>query len=444
MLIISVLKSKNYDIDSRLESAKKELVLHKNNLEIDSKSQTKLKDQLNDCKQTQKDMVKAFEKDKKRYKLLKRYGEILMRIEKLYGLLPTNLDSLSLTELEEKLQELLKNRKRNELQMMFIFYQTLYTNSIKNLLAIEKDYQAGIISQKEARKSVLKIHNEIESEEAHVPKQLKDTHKEVEHLISIYEKSYSKEEDKKIDGDRSPLIETDFSVKHTILMEKLNANANQLINNIGNLSTELTNFEPMVNLDKLTQNMKETEDVVNVENFDTDRFERTLNNLEVTTNNLIDEQIEKNEIKENLSEQIKEQTESTKEINSSSMKEISTELFENASERATTSIETTDEIVAVLESNDNLPTEISNQIANTVIAQMESDLDFCDRVTSAPDAESSLFEQEKTEEALESAENLKELVDKKEQELNMVLTLEQEQELDEIENKIEEKKEENN
>ena len=57
------------------------------------------------------------------YKVLKKYGEVLQLVEKLFGLLPSDLSNLSTTELEEKLEELLKSRKKNETQMQFIFFQ---------------------------------------------------------------------------------------------------------------------------------------------------------------------------------------------------------------------------------------------------------------------------------------------------------------------------------
>ncbi len=426
-------KTDNYQITSKLSLVTDDLKVPKNNLTPDTKSQQNLKDMVQKAKTTQKEKVKLHEKDDKKYKVFKRYGEILAKIENLLGLLPAGAKHLSLDELIEELQELMKSRKRNEQQMLFMFFQNLYSTTLKNLMTLEKDFQSGAISQSEAKKSIRIIQSQIEKEENHVPKVLEDTHNEVKQLVNLYSNSFSfdKTQTQKL---TTSLTQPDLSTENKLIFEKLNTETSQLLESLSTLNTNLSNFEPQVDLSQLAKNLQATETLAQSDVLDVDRLDSSLSTLESTTNHLTDEQVEKNSTSSKLAEEIQTLTTQSTELEETSMKEVSTQTFETTHERANETIVTLEEVEAIINSDEVLPEAISEQIANTITAQIEADIDFCDKVCSDPNSASALFDKSASEEALEHAEELKSLVEQKQIEKGLVLTLKQNEELEDPEN----------
>lgn len=433
ILSINELKAKNYELNSSLESSSKNSKLSLSNLELNKKQSKDLKTLFNKSLKNQKDQIKNYENSKKKFKLLKKYGEILEKIEKLLGLIPNDLSNLSLDELSEKVEELIKTRKRNELQFIFTFYQNLYSNSLQNLLTIEKDYQNGVISSKDALSSVKSIKKEIAEQEANTPTILKQTKEEVKALINLYEDTFSQDIVENVSGVRSQLKTTGFNTQHAILFEKLNTNTQELISNINSLSSKISTFEPQVDLTPLTASLQETDELINKDSWDADTLSSNIMKLENTTSSLTDKQIEKNNENEQLANEIKETTEKTTKISKTSMEQISTETFNDATKRNKDTQEVVAEIPELVTANDatTMPTTIAEQYANVVIAQADADIDFGDKLSTDPNAAVAHKDNNEVNTTKDSALDLHSKMEEIEQENDMTFKIKNEEDDDE-------------
>ena len=128
---IQSLRDQGYELNSALEVHIKNVGLPKDNLELNEQSTNNFKNVLFKAKETQEKLSRKVEKDAKRFKLMQKYGDILRKLETLLSLLPSSLENLSVDELTKKLEELIKTRKRNEQQIIFIFCQNLFTNTLR-------------------------------------------------------------------------------------------------------------------------------------------------------------------------------------------------------------------------------------------------------------------------------------------------------------------------
>ncbi len=419
-----IFKTDNFIITSNLSTATDELKIPKHNLTKDSTAQQSAKNLFDKSLKAQKEQIKTREKDAKQFRVLKRYGEILKKVEKLLGMLPSDFENLSLEELAEKLQDLMKTRKRNEQQMLFIFYQNLYSTTLKNLMTLEKDFQSGAITQNDAKKSIRDIKSQIETEQAHVPKVLSQTNEQVKRLVDLYDESFSSKNAES--NNRSSLLtEPNLSTENKLLFEKLNYDTAQTLKQVEDLNANLSNFEPQVDLKKLTKALEESERLASDQIFDVERLDSSLTTLEETTNSLTNQQVEKNTASEKFSEEIKTLTEQSQELKETSMFDISSKTFEDVHYRATITIGAVEEVKEIINSDEPLPEAISEQLSNTLVTQIEADLYFCDRVCMDENSASENYDKTLSEKALEEATELKTLVKEKMVEKDLVLTLKQ-------------------
>lgn len=401
---ISDFKNLNYDINSRLEAEMKNLALPKPNIVLDDKQTKELSLSLKKSQNNRDEKNKANEDDEKKYKLLKRYGDILHLIENLIGIIPASLSNLSTTELETKLKELLTSKKQNEVQFIFIFYQNLYTNSLQNLLTIEKDYQAGSLSQKEALSKVKIVKEDIIYNSLHTPKVLSAVEEEMLYLVTLYENSFSNEFLEKQNNNSHELIKTNLEDVHCLIFEKLNSKTNELITRVGNLSESLTNFQPQVDLKAVFDGLKETDSILDEEVWEVEDLSSSIDKLETTTRSLIDEQTAKNNESMAISDEIKDVTSLADDISRISVTEITKQTFQNARNRAQNLNASTKELEESLnEDSSSTITNIASQYSNVILALMEADEIFCMKVSSMKNASVTFREIYETLQAKEDA-----------------------------------------
>ena len=380
------------------------------NLKIDTDGNNKFSENLDKIIKKQKDTMQNYEGDnveaRKRFRVLKRYGEVLEKVKKLLGIIPSDLENLSTEELYEKLEELLKTKKHNNLQMIFNFFQNLYTESINNLLSIEKDFQEGNLSSDDALKNVQKVKSEVLEQEDQNPKILDNTKKEVTNLIEDYENFY-KIEKKQTEASAETFIEPyDMSDEHKILIENINKKAQSTLSEVKNLSADLSSFEPQVDLAPLAKNLENTEACLDSDIWNPDDLDSEITKLENTTNILTAEQTDKNEQRTELSERITQLSTTTTEDIKTSTHDVSKETFTEASKRANNTKETAQEINELVD-EDKISTSIGAQYAETIIEQMETDHEFCTTVAQNPNAAVEYKELEDIDNALTEADILK-------------------------------------
>ena len=412
-------------LNENFENAVNRLKEPKYNLRIDNSETKELSTNLDKAKKRQKENIKFYEDDNKRYKVLKKYGEVIAKIENLLGLIPSSLSNLSVDELVEKLEELSKTKKRNEFQMIFIFFQNLFTDTIKNLLTIEKNFQEGILSSQGALQQVKEIKHNVGLQAENCPKNLIQTKDDVDYLITLYENGFKSQLNEKSLNKSANLIETDLKDLHKDMLDKLKDNSEEMLNRIEGLTNGLSNFEPQVDLTELAKDLKDTEDIIQLQVWNPDDLDKYVHKLEDTTDSLTSQQIEKNEQQEKLSKEIENLKETVVFENTYSYKKFAVETFKDAEERAIEAKEITIQTDKLVSEN-GAPTTIGGQVANAIITQMDADIDFCTKVETEPESDKYVLDLSQTKNALDQAEILKSKVLTLEEKQEMILKLEKE------------------
>ena len=411
-------KTNTKNFNENFENAINHLKTPNYNLTLNPKAKNELSNDLIKAQKKRNENSKLYENNEKIYKVLKKYGEVLAKIEKLLGLIPDSLSHLSIDELAEKLDELSKTKQRNELQISFIFFQNLFTDTIKNLLTIEKSFQEGNTTSKNALTQVQQIKQSVEEQTKFCPKTLQTAKDEVNYLLTLYENSF-KSTSKDNSLNNSPnLTKTDLNESQKEMLEKLHNNSESMLKRITNLTKNLADFEPQVNLSQLSKDLKNTEDLIDSPVWCAEDLNSCVFKLEITTDSLTEKQIKKNKQAEELSDEIKDLKELSVHENSNSYKEFAKETFKDAAKRAIQTKEIAIQIEELVSEN-GVPTTIGRQVANAILNQMDSDIDFCKKVEAKPESDKYTLDLTNTEKAIKQAEILK----------NKTLTLEEQQEM---------------
>lgn len=423
MSTVQILKGQTMLVNSDLMFEIKNIKGPYKNLQLNEKTTNKTKELLRDAKENQQIQIKKYENDKKRYKILKKYGEVLHLIEKLMGIIPSDLNNLSVESLEEKLKELLDRRKKNEMQFRFLYYQNLLTDLLTNLVNIEKSYQSGKISSSQALAGIQQSKQEIKENSKDMPLILRPAIEEASYLVKLYEQSYASEN--KIANADGPtdLVTPSEKLKHEFLLEKLNFDTKSTIKRVNGLTFDLNKFEPQIDLTNLTSNLQATEAILKDENWDASKMKDAVDDLNSTTIQLTDKQVDLNKTNDKLSHEISSCVKQTSELAENSIKRFNLETYIDISKRAVEDKEITEQVVDILEKDENLSTTVGSQIANTIDAQIDADKLFISKNHIHQYVNKDLVNEFPLESAIEAAEEQNiELKDK-------VLTLEEKREL---------------
>lgn len=399
-------ESKKYN--SNLESSTKKL--HKTKLkELDKKKTEHLKDTLKSAKDLQEIRLRECENDKKRHKVMKKYGEVLKRIEKLLGLIPGDLKNLSTEELEEKLKELLSSRKKTEDQMLFIFYQNMVTDLLKNLKNIENDFLNKRISSSQAHKCVQESKEQMREYYKEAPEILKPTIKDASYLVTLYEQSYNAYDDKNFSLPATSLVETELNAQHRAIFEQLNKETNTLISNVSSLSNDLSKFEPQVDLTKLVAQLETAEHISRIDNWDIAQMDSAVKDLDSITESCISKQTDINRENEKLEEKIKDLTTTSKDLSATSIQETANETYMDTSIRVASHTTDTQINQENLQSTDD-DFWLGILIAAAVLMedQVVADQENCEELSQDPNVDSTNMPSEaEFEQALDGTYNLK-------------------------------------
>ena len=179
-----------------------------------------------------------------------------------------------------------------------------------------------------------------------------------------------------------------------------------------------------MDLSALTNNLKDTHKILETENFDVNNMNSAVADLENTTLSLTSKQLELNKENNSLVSRINDCSHAIIESSQLSMKEISRETFINMSERAETNETTLGEIKDLVEDEGKTPLDIGSQTANTIIAQIDADKEFANKLATDPNVEISALQLEKLEKSEDVAELLNSDILTLEEKQNLILTLE--------------------
>ncbi len=432
--LINTYSNLNEMLDADFNSTILKLKEPNMNLSLDNHVVNSAKDKLKNAQKNQKASVKAFEKNEKKFKVLKKYGEVLAKVERLLGLIPSELSNLSIDELSAKLEELLQTRKNNIFQLNLIFYQNMLSDLLTNLVNIEKDFQEGSISSAEALARVKEAKHDVKHHINDMPPVMYEPLTQASELVKLYENSYAGIQEATSKEQSSSLIKTEIKPEHELLFNTLTDKTKDLLTKVNNLSQDLSRFEPQVDLSKLTKDLKNTEDILELEHWDVDDMDSAVEKLNQTTTILTELQIEKNEEYATLSESIEEITTKSSELNSETIKEISKETFKQAVERAETTRETIKEVDDIPLENNMFATDIKKQFTETVLSQLAVDHENTDIVAINPEASVAYKDNSINEEVQQEAEELQLRVSQYELENGMMKALENNPEDEEDEN----------
>ena len=399
------------------------------NLTINSSQISNVSLSLEDAKQSYKTYIKYYEKDEQRFKALQKLGHALERVEQLLQIMPTNLEHLSVSELEEKLQELLNTRTKNNDQMHFIFYQTMITDLLTNLMNIEKDYQAGKITSTDAYKSVQEAKAQIKLNYKEMPDALRPTLEEASFLVRQYEESYAISDTKNPSKNKSSIIETELSLKQTELLNNLNGKTEEIMRDVSSISANLNNFQPQVDISSLSSLLVVPKNIYQFENWDVDELSKSVSDIDTTASNLINAQTQKNNEAESLHTSIESCAKKTSELSYTSTKNFATEAFKNVTLRAKKNTQVISEVEEILESEDAMFTSQGSQIAETILTQADADERFIAPILSTANVDCSAYGKAEFDTQKTAALNLSEdILTKEEERILKIITNNEEDE----------------
>jgi len=425
---LQVLKESNKLINFELSVLTNEL---KTPAELNTNSQKQaeeLKTQLSTASEHKKQTTKSYEKDKKRYKLLQKYGDVLNQIEKLLEIHAVSTEDLSMEELAQKLEYLAKTRKFNYSQISFTTYQNLFSDITSKLLEVESKFQNGEIKEADASAEIKALKFKLNQNTHNIPTELTYSKESLSDLIDSYESCYNNPKGLATnkDGINEPLINPESK----LIFENLNNRTQELNFEVSELKIQVANFEPQVDLSTLTEKLKSTDTIFDATNFDVDGASYAVNDLSNLTNNLYNEQLDKNKDHEKLSNEIKSATAKTTDMTTVSIKQMSEITFKQAQKRADKVIDEVENLQELSEGENSLPQSVGEKHTEAILDQLADDAEYCNKLSAQPDVENVFNNVERTEEAQEKVEQVQEHFSNltKEEQALLQLKLEQEKE----------------
>lgn len=337
---------------------------------------------LEKAKKHRNDKLAYYEDSPKEYKAIKRYGEVLDKVERLLGIIPEPKKEFKLEDLAKKMQELVNSRKKVSNQTTFSYFQNVLTNTITNMLNVERDFQSGAINEKTAKAQMGTLITELRENRAQVPNEmmnlLGDNFDQAMKMAEMYEKSFANVGEQKIKY-RTKFVDTDLSERQKIITSELNVKTQTLMANIASLDSKMCEFEPQVDLNELTKYMEKADNIMDDMVFDPDNLDSAVTDIELTTENLTREQTYKNEQSESITSEITSVTEQTEALSKESLNKTADAYIENLVERGEVARENA-EYVQELVKEGVLNEDIVQEINATANEQLVDDVLVVDKM----------------------------------------------------------------
>lgn len=397
---IVFLKNKNEAINLNLTTqinSLKQPIKYK----VDGKNDTKDVKELHEyAKKNQVDVARQNEKNKRKFKLLQKYQYALEDIAKLLDIIPTNYDNLSLENLTKELEDLINARNKNMNQINFSFCQNMFSKLLSDLTSIENDYQDGKLSAADALGKAKSIKKELASNKSAIPAQLFSTQDELSYLIDQYIKGFDTAE--KISSDSLDPVSPAFGLNTTIKIsfETLNAQTEALSARVGTLTNNLSNFQPVVNLDELYKQLESTDEVFADKNWKYDDASSKVADLTRLSKNMFIEQTNKNNENKRYESEIKSITNDVENLSRTSIRESAKEVYVDTKTRSSKISEQVEEIKYLADGNNSMPEDIAKQFSRVINEQIDADEANLEEVQKEDDAKNEI-----SKDVIEAARN---------------------------------------
>lgn len=373
------------------------------------------------AKQHRNERLAYYENKPKEYKAIKRYGEVLEKVERLLGIIPEPKKEFKLEDLASKMKELITARTKVTNQTTFSYFQNLLTNSITNILNIERDFQSGAISEKGAKSRMGAVITELRENRAQIPNEmmhlLGDSFNQAMKMADMYEKTFANIGDKKQKMGLK-FVDTDLTDRQKIVTSELNVKTQTLMDSIASLDSKMCDFEPQVDLTTLTKHLEKSDQIMEGVVFDPDNLDSVVTDIELTTENLTSEQNYKNQQSASLTSEIESVTFETEKLSKECIMKTAFAVIESLDKRFNVTMENSNYVKELVEDG-VIDENIAQEIAGTMIEQSQADFRVGTMMQASNPGVPELHKATKISEMLEDcAEEIVEVITEKRRERN--------------------------
>ena len=340
------------------------------------------KNALEKAKKHRNERLAYYENRPKEYRAIKRYGDVLEKVERLLGIVPSPKKEFSLEDLSEKMKKFAEARKNMQEQTSISYFQDVLTSVVTNMLKIEKEYT----NENDALAKLASLDQELKENKSAIPNELHylldKPFEEAEQMLSSYSECVLNTPLKSEMENNMGLVDASLSKEQISLNAILNNRANRLLGNIASLDSRLKTFEPQVDLNGLAEKIEKADGVMESMVFDPDNLDSVVTDIENTTDSLTTEQNYRNQESADLSSEIETITNQTETLTKESLQRTAFEIIQNANVRHKAAGENTDYIQKLAE-NGQVSEEFLKEVTDTMQAQSTTDHALSDKMVRA-------------------------------------------------------------
>lgn len=333
------------------------------------------KNMLEKAQKHRNERLAYYENRPKEYKAIKRYGQVLEKVERLLKIIPEPKKEFSLEDLADKMKKLIESRQKMTNHTTFTYFQNVLTNSITNLLNIEREFQSGALNETSAKSKSTELIRELRENRMQIPNDmmwlLGSSFDQAIKMAEMYEQTFANLHEKK---QRMGLkfVDTDLSEREKIVTSELNFKTQALMANISSLDSKLSDFEPQVDLSALTGKIEKADKIMEGMVFDADNLDSAVTDIELAADNLTSEQNYKNQQSDSLTIEINSLTQRTEKLSKETIEQTTYAIKLNLNARLDATM-TNSEYIQDLVEDGVINEDVAEAISNTMQSQASAD-----------------------------------------------------------------------
>lgn len=333
------------------------------------------KNMLEKAQKHRNERLAYYENRPKEYKAIKRYGQVLEKVERLLKIIPEPKEEFSLEDLAEKMKKLIESRQKMTNHTTFTYFQNVLTNSITNLLNIEREFQSGALNETSAKSKSALLITELRENRMQIPNDmmwlLGSSFDQAIKMAEMYEQTFANLHEKK---QRMGLkfVDTDLSEREKIVTSELNVKTQALMANISSLDSKLSDFEPQVDLTDLTGKIEKADKIMEGVVFDADNLDSAVTDIELAADNLTSEQNYKNQQSDDLTIEINSLTQTTEKLSKETIEETTYAIKLNLNARLDVTMSNAEYIQDLVEDG-VINEDVAEAISDTMQSQASAD-----------------------------------------------------------------------
>ena len=333
------------------------------------------KNMLEKAQKHRNERLAYYENRPKEYKAIKRYGQVLEKVERLLKIIPEPKKEFSLEDLADKMKKLIESRQKMTNHTTFTYFQNVLTNSITNLLNIEREFQSGALNETSAKSKSTELIRELRENRMQIPNDmmwlLGSSFDQAIKMAEMYEQTFANLHEKK---QRMGLkfVDTDLSEREKIVTSELNFKTQALMANISSLDSKLSDFEPQVDLTALTGKIEKADKIMEDVVFDADNLDSAVTDIELAADNLTSEQNYKNQQSDSLTIEINSLTQKTEKLSKETIEQTTYAIKLNLNARLDATM-TNSEYIQDLVEDGVINEDVAEAISDTMQSQASAD-----------------------------------------------------------------------